>query len=305
MAMPSFLKSILYFVILLFLLPLIPLATQSLKKIYQRNFDERIAVGVLPIKGTLSDASDHIKQLTTYFKDIDIKAILIKMDCPGGASGTSQAIFGELVALKKEHQKPVVVWVENMCASGAYYIALGADHIVASPSAIIGSIGVYAPFLFQLKDFLEQHKIKYAPVQSGAYKSATNPLVDRTPEQTAMLQALLDDTYDQFINDVAQYRKLPLQTAQEWANGKIFTGRQAQKLGLIDTLGTPNDVATIIKQKAGIEKEIRWIHLPAKGGLLSSLTGDQKENDDQSLLSAQIHEICTILETRYGSPVLR
>lgn len=302
MATQSWLKNIFYIALLFFVLPIIPGLIEGLKKVYLRNFDTRTAVGVIPIKGTIYDASNYIKQLNTFFKDPDIKAILLKMECPGGASGASQTVFSEIVSLKKEHQKPVIVWVENMCASGGYYIAIAADHIVSSPSAIIGSIGVYSPFLFQLKDFLEYHKIGYAPVQAGKFKSATNPLAERTPEQTAMIQSLLDDTYNQFITDVANYRKISLAAEKEWADGKIFTGNQAQQIGLVDTIGGHSEVVSAIKQKTMIEKDIRWIHPPAKTGFFASLSAE-KETDDSTMLANYVHEICTILETRYGQLV--
>ncbi|BDC34390.1 hypothetical protein Noda2021_03480 [Candidatus Dependentiae bacterium Noda2021] len=305
MANQSWFKNLAYIAVLFFLFPLIPGLIEGMKKLYLRNFDTRTAVGVVPIKGTIYDSSSYVKQLNTFFKDQDIKAILLKMECPGGASGASQTVFNEILTLKKEHSKPVIAWVENMCASGGYYIAIAADHIVSSPSAIIGSIGVYSPFLFQLKDFLEYHKIKYAPVQAGYYKSATNPLQERTPEQTAMLQSLLDDTYNQFITDVAQQRKLPIENQKEWADGKIFTGKQALALGLIDTIGAHAEVVNAIKQKAMIEKDIRWVHPPVKGGLFASLSGEQKDTDDTSMVSHYVHQICSVLESRYGQQLIQ
>ena len=105
------------------------------------------------------------------------------MECPGGASGTSQTIFDELKALKKENPKPVVVLVENICASGGYNIACAADYIIAPGSAIIGSIGASLPYLFNVKELLEKINVKYTPIKAGTYKNVTNPFVEMTPQE--------------------------------------------------------------------------------------------------------------------------
>jgi protease-4 len=301
MALSNTMKNILYFVLALILLPLIPAVTQSIKKIYHQNFDDRAAVAVVPIKGVLYDSATPLKQLTKYFKDKEIKAIVLKIDCQGSSSGTGQAIFAEIKSLKKEYPKPVIVLVENICASGGYYIACAADYIITSPSALVGSIGAYFPYFFQLKDFIEQYKIHYASLQAGAYKLSTDPFVNRTPAQTAMLQELLNSVYEQFIADVAASRHLDVATHTQWGDGKIFTGAQAHKLGLVDALGSVSDAVKVIKEKALIEKEIRWVHPETKTGLFSSLSKSD-EHDDKSMLSLVVNEVCSALETRYANP---
>lgn len=298
-------KNIIYVVILLALVPLIPLGVSYLTSTYARYFDPRTTVAVIPVKGMLDDATSTIKHLHAYFKDSSVKAIVLKVDCPGGKSGTSQAIYEEILALKKDYPKPIISSVENICASGAYYIVCATDHIIATPSALIGSIGIrFSPMSeFQLKEFIEQYKIHYKPMKAGTYKTAGDMFADRTSEETALLQNLLNDSYDQFVGDVAKNRKLSVAQASTWADGKIFTGRQAQKLGLVDQLGATSALIAAVKEKALIEGDIRWIHPTSPGSMLKNLIGGS--DDDQGVLSSVVNECCNTIEARYTQASLQ
>lgn len=302
MTLVGTLKNIAYIALFIILLPLIPLTVNAIQKLYNRYIDPRTQVAVIPVKGVLYDSGYHSKHLHNAFKDDHIKAILLKIECAGSASGTGYAIYNEIMTLKKEYPKPIIALVENICASGGYYIACSTDHIITSPAALVGSIGVTIPFFFQFKDFVEQFKIKYVPLATGDYKNTTNPFSDLTPQQKQMLQELLDDTYEQFVADVAQNRNLPTATASEWANGKIFTGRQALKLGLVDELGSSSQAVKAIKEKALIEGEIKWINAPSKS--IWSWFGGENDDNDQSIFSSCVNEVCTVLETRYGNHVM-
>jgi len=298
------LKNIGYIALFIILLPLIPLVVNSIQKLYNRYIDPRTQVAVMPIKGVLYDSGYYTKHLHQYFKDPQIKAILLKIECPGSASGTGNAIYNELVTLKKEYPKPVIVLVENVCASGGYYIACAADHIIASPAALIGSIGVACPYFFQFKDFIEQYKVKYVPLAAGEYKNTTNPFTEITPAQKKMMQGVLDDSYEQFVADVAQSRTIPVTTANEWANGKIFSGRQALQLHLIDELGSSSQALKAIKEKAMIEGEIKWVHAPSKTSFWALFGGDS-DDTDQSVFSSCINEVCSVVESRYGNHLMQ
>ncbi len=293
------LKNIAYISLFIILLPLIPLIVGGIQQLYNRYIDPRSLVGVLPIKGVLYDSNYHTKQLNKFFKDDAIKAILLKVECPGSASGTGNAIYNELMELKKTYPKPVIALVENVCASGGYYIASAADYIIASPMALIGSIGVAMPYFFQLKEFAEYHKIKYLPLAAGDYKNSTNPFTEITPKQKQMLQSVLDDSYEQFAADIAERRNLTLDTKNEWANGKIFNGRQALALGLIDELGSSSQMMRVIKERAGITDDIKWISAPSRSGFWATLFGES--NDEQTVLSLFAHECVTVLENRYSN----
>ena len=293
MTLFDYLKNIFFILILLQLAP--PLL-ESIKKQYGRYLEPKTQVGVVSMRGVLYDSSTHIKHLNQFFKDTSIKAVLIKMECAGSASGTGQAIFNEIHALKHEYHKPIIVLVENLCACGGYYIAAACDYIIAPGTSIVGSIGNSMPYLFHLPEFLQEHKIGYTPIDSGAYKSSTNPFVDITPEQQQMLQGVSDDAYEQFMQDIAKSRKLALSSHKEWAEGRIFTGRQARKLGLIDELGSAANAIKIIKEKALIEGDIEWVK-PAQPSGFARLFSSRDE--DTSMFMSFANSMCTYLENRY------
>ncbi|MFI5333532.1 MAG: signal peptide peptidase SppA, partial [Candidatus Babeliales bacterium] len=217
-----------------------------------------------------------------------IKAILLRIDCGGGAAGTSQAVYNELTYLKQQYpNKPVVVFIENMCASGAYYIACPCDWIVAAGSSFIGSIGVYIA-LPRLKEFINQYKIEYQLTKTGKYKAILNPLLDTSKDEQELLQELCNDTYQQFIEDVAKSRPvLALKNADKWANGTIFTGKQALGLNLIDQIGSLSHVEQQIRERAHIpsNQEIQWVKAEQKNMLMKLLSPDDsgESNDDMSL----------------------
>lgn len=289
---------------LLIFLQFVPLLIDGVRKQYQQIVEPRTKVGVIMINGVLSVSEPYTKQLTRYFKDPSIKAILLKVDSPGGAAGTGEAIYNEIVSLKNApefHKKPIVTLVENTCASGAYYIACASDYIIAPATSLIGSIGATFPniFFLHLHEFLAQHKIGYKPMYAGAYKNCIDPLTSATPENEALLQGLLNDSYETFAQAVAKSRKLSLNAKDTWANGKIFTGRQAKELGLIDENGSSYNAIKVIKEKALIEGDIEWVKQPAASPFSQFFAGNNTPDDDSSLLSACVNNVCATLEHRY------
>jgi len=222
------------------------------------------------------------------------------MDCRGSTSGTAYSIYNEMKILKAAHPKPVIVLVENVCASGGYWISCAADHIIAGSTALIGSIGVTLPYLFGLRQFIEQYKITYTPVQAGKYKGVGNPFIDITPDDKLMLQSVLDDEYNQFTQIVAKNRNIPLAKKDEWANGRVFTGEQAKRIGLIDEIGSLSNAIKVIKDKALIVGEIEWVKPPAKAkSILEYLVGTQ--DSDSSVISNIVDQACMRLESRYAA----
>jgi len=289
---------------LLIFLQFVPILVDGLRKQYHQYLEPRTKVGVISINGVIGDSEYYTKQLTKYFKDPSIKAILIKMDSPGGAAGTGELIYQEIIALKNApefHKKPVVTLVENTCASGGYYIACASDHIIAPATALIGSIGATFPNIFfvHLREFLAQHKIGYKPLYAGAYKNCIDPFTDATPEQELMLQGLLNDSYETFAQAVAKSRKLSLNAKDTWANGRIFTGKQAKDLGLIDEIGSAYNAIKVIKEKALIEGEIEWVKQPAPSSFSRFFSSGNAPDEDSSLLSACVNSICAVVEQRY------
>ncbi len=268
------------FFLVLIILQIAPSLFTGIKKQYGHYFEPHSQVGLISVKGLISDAGPYIKNLQTFFKDNDIKAILLKIDCQGSATGSGESIFHEINALKEEYRKPVVALVENVCASGGYHIACAADHIIAPGMSLIGSIGVSFPYLFQLNDFMAHHNVGYVNMKAGKYKSATDPFVPITEEEKVELQKVLDDSYEQFIHNVANSRKLLVSDADTWANAKLFSGRQAHKLGLIDELGSVTNAIKVLKDKALIEGEILWVRPHEKTSLWHMFTGHETSEDD-------------------------
>ncbi len=295
MTVYNYLKNI--FLILIFL-HIAPSLIEGIRKQYSHYLEPRTQVGVLKIKGVLYDSSFYTKQLYTFFKNPQIKGILIQMDCLGSAAGTGQTIFNEIKILKQEFPKPVVTLVENVCASGGYLISCASDYIIAPPAAIIGSVGSYFSNI-QLREFLEQFKIRYTTVTAGTYKTTTNPFVDTTEQERLLLQGIQNDVYKQFVQHVAKARKLSLVNITEWADGKLFTGQQALQLGLIDEIGSTQNAIRVLKEKALIEGVIEWVKPPAKRGFLSFFGGREQDHDN-SMFTNALNQICTFLETRYS-----
>lgn len=272
---------------LLIALQIVPPLLKNIGKQYSTMFQVHTKVGVLPIKGTLTDGTYYIKQLRKFFESDEIKAIVLKIESPGGAAGTSQAVFNEIKALKKEFgSKFVLALVENIAASGGYYIAAAADYIVATPSAFIGSIGAYIPHP-AFKDFINQYKIDYEVIKAGEYKAAGNPFLNLSEKEREHFQILTNNVYDQFVRDIATERaKASISTDSNiWAQGKVFTGEQAFKIGLVDKLGSISTAVDVLKEHAPIAGKIEWVYPEVRGGFLASLMGSNEDDGDSHLES--------------------
>ncbi|MBA2307692.1 signal peptide peptidase SppA [Candidatus Dependentiae bacterium] len=289
------------FYILLFL-QIAPVLIKGIRNNYNDILSSKAKIGVLSIEGTLNSASPILKDVKKLFENPSIKGILLKVNSPGGIAGTAQTIFKEILYFKKENpDKYVICFVENIAASGGFYVACAADYIITSPSAFIGSIGAYIQHpLF--KDFIEKHNIHYNVVKAGSYKTAGNPFLALTPEQTELFQSLTDNTYNQFVRDVALRRPhLPADT-KAWADGKIFTGEQALQLHLIDALGSPSDTLKLFREKGHFEGDIEWIKPAKRPSGFRALFGQEDDEDgNSSYLETCLKTVCSFLETRYRS----
>lgn len=255
------------------LLIMAPSAYTVITSLITRMGEKRTPVAYIDITGTLTDSRDILKVARPLFKDPAIKAVLLRIESPGGAAGTAYAIYEEIVALKKEFKKPVVALVENVCASGGYYIALAADWIICSPAALIGSVGVVLPPQFKVKKLLQKYDVDVETTSAGSYKTVGSPFSETTPEQAELLQNVVNDVYTQFITSVSMARpQLMLEKASEWANGKIFPGARALELHMVDANGSQSTAEAEIKKRAGFEGEIEW-RKPPEPSFLEKLIG--------------------------------
>jgi protease-4 len=226
-------------------------------------------VGVVEVTGLILDARDALEQLKAFRKDERVKAIVVRIDSPGGAVGPSQEIYREI--RRTLETKPVVASMGATAASGGYYVAAAARKVVASGGTLTGSIGVITR-LTHLEGLLKLVHVETSTVQTGPYKDVGSPFRPMTDEDRRLFDALLDDVYQQFVADVAQGRGLATDAVLPHADGRPLTGRQAQAAGLVDELGNFEDAVRLAAREAGVEGEPEVVHPPREWkGLLREL----------------------------------
>ena len=218
-------------------------------------------VGIIELTGNITSSRDIIHSLKRFRENSSIKAIVIRIDSPGGAVGPAQEIFREI--RKTVKTKKVIASMGAVAASGGYYIAAGADGIVANPGTITGSIGVIMGFV-NFQDLL--HKIGMVPVvvKSGQYKDIGSPVREMTKDERSILQNLSNRIHRQFIVDIANGRGMDLSKVEGIADGRIFTGEEAKNLGLIDRLGNLEDAIEWAGRMGGIKGKISGVYAPKK-----------------------------------------
>jgi protease-4 len=232
-------------------------------------------VGVVEIKGVLTDSRKIIKQLDRYRDDRTVKAIVLRINSPGGAVGPSQEILREVEKVRKK--KKIVASLGTVAASGGYYIACGANLIMANRGTATGSIGVIMQFA-NVEGLTKKLGLDLFNLKSGRYKDAGSPFRPMTPADKAYLQGLLDNIYQQFLSDVARNRKIPLAKLRTLAEGKVYTGEQAKQLGLVDAFGNLPDAIEKAGRLGGIKGKVKAV-FPEKEGLslLRLLLGQDTE----------------------------
>jgi len=218
-------------------------------------------VAVLPIIGVISESDQLVEHLKRYGKDDSVKAVVLRINSPGGGVAPSQEIYEEVRKLNAK--KPVLASMGSIAASGGYYIASATRKIYANPGTMTGSIGVAMPFV-NLKELVDKIGIKGMAVKSGEFKDIGSPLREMTPQEREVLQSVVDNVHMQFVNAVALSRNLPQEDVIHIADGRIFTGEQAKALRLVDELGTLEDAIREAAQQGGISGDPRVVS-PPKG----------------------------------------
>jgi protease-4 len=209
-------------------------------------------IGVIAIDGVISSdlTENTVRQLTKYGDDASIKAIILRIDSPGGGVASSQEIYEEVRRVRSSG-KLVVASLGSVAASGGYYIACVADRIFASAGTLTGSIGVIVQFA-NAEELLRKVGVEATVITSGPFKDSGNPTRTLRPEERQLFQSLVDDVYQQFVEAVAQGRNLPLDQVRQAADGRIYSGRQAKDLRLVDELGSFQDAITYAASTIGI-----------------------------------------------------
>jgi protease-4 len=213
-------------------------------------FGDKIAI--VEVKGVISQSSGVIEDLQQYLADDGVKAIVLRVDSPGGGVGPAQEIYREIMRIRSTSKKKVVTSMGSVAASGGYYIACASDRIVANPGTITGSIGVIMQFS-NLEELLKKIGVKGVVLKSGEHKDIGSPFREMTPEEKRIMQEVLDNVHQQFIQAVADGRKLERSKVAQIADGRILTGEQAKNLGLVDQLGNLQDTIDVAAKMVGIE----------------------------------------------------
>lgn len=227
-------------------------------------------VALITIEGVILDSKEVIGQLEKHQMNPSVKAIVLRINSPGGGVAPSQEIYEEVVKTREINKKPVVASMGSLAASGGYYIASAADVIVANPGSITGSIGVLIQ-VPNISGLLQKIGVRSVVVKSGEHKDLASPTREMTEAEREILQRLLDDVHDQFIDVVAKTRRLDRKKVEGLADGRIFSGREAQSLGLVDQLGNLQDAVGLAANLAGIPGKPKVIQERKRGFLLLDL----------------------------------
>ncbi|MCJ7749067.1 MAG: signal peptide peptidase SppA [Desulfobacterales bacterium] len=207
-------------------------------------------IAIIEIRGVITQSSGIIEELNQYQEDEGVKAIILRIDSPGGGVGPAQEIHREI--LKVKSKKKVVTSMGSVAASGGYYIACASDLIIANPGTITGSIGVIMEFA-NIEELFKKIGIKGVVLKSGEHKDIGSPFREMTPEEKKIIQGVIDNVHQQFVQAVAKGRKMEQEKVMQIADGRILTGEQAKQIGLVDQIGNLQDTIDIVAKMAGIE----------------------------------------------------
>lgn len=258
------------------------------------SFNGGPRVGVVEVTGVITDSKKTLKELREFAESDSIKAIVIRVDSPGGAVGPSQEIYEAVRKLKEK--KHVVVSMGSVAASGGFYIACGGEKIYANPGTLTGSIGVIFT-LYNVQGLLKWAGVQVAPLTAGKMKDAGSPYREMTPEERSYLKGVLDDVHEQFIQAVAEGRNLTVEQVKPVADGRVFTGRQAKELKLVDALGGLEDAVADAGKLGGIKGQPKMEYPRREKRMLQELFGE----DAQTLLQG----VAARVEEAVGTPGLQ
>lgn len=273
-----------------------------------QNFEERYVSGegpdriaVLPVTGQISSAQGTVgsqtatpqtfrDQLTQAAEDDRVKGVVVEVNSPGGGVVSSQQMHKSILDFKEEAGKPVIVSMSETAASGGYYLATAADRIVANETTLTGSLGVIFSYL-NLEEAAEEYGVEQEVIKSGPYKDIGSPTREPTEEELEILQSLVNESYNQFVEVIVEGRNLPEEEVREIADGRIYSGLQAESLGLVDELGDLDRAAEIAGDLAGAGRTtvVRYERAPGFVELLRNRLEPSEPQALEALESAGIN----------------
>lgn len=201
------------------------------------------------------DHGRFLRQLDHAAEDPLVHGIILRVNTPGGGVVESAEIYEKIVQIQEQYNKPVFVSMGNMAASGGYYISAPATKIVASPQTITGSIGVIMEQI-NVAGLAEKYGVKINTIKSGPYKDILSPTREMTDEEREILQRLIDESYEEFVRIIAEGRKMPIEEVRALADGRIYSGKQALELNLVDALGNLDDTIAMMKEHLGKDYDV-------------------------------------------------
>lgn len=248
-------------------------AGESTREVITVGRGDKIAL--VELIGEIYSSEDVVRQLKKYRDDSSVKGILLRIDSPGGAVVPSQEMYEEVRLTREE--KPVVVSMGSLAASGGYYVACGASMLVANRGTLTGSIGVIGEFL-QLREAMNKLGVDVKTIKTGKLKDAGSYSRRMNDEDVRYLQSLMDDVHRQFVRVVEEEREMSHEDALALSDGRVFTGEQAVELNLVDTLGTFEEALQIAAELAGIEGDPAIVKEREKRGFMDRMFGDVGES---------------------------
>ncbi|MEK7841272.1 MAG: signal peptide peptidase SppA [Deltaproteobacteria bacterium] len=219
-------------------------------------------VAVVEVEGIITEPESINKQIKEFGERDDIKAIVVRINSPGGGVGPSQEIYREIKRVSAK--KKVIASMGAVAASGGYYIAVAANKIIANPGTITGSIGVIMEFA-NAEELLSKIGFKGYVIKSGEYKDIGSPLRSMKEDEKKLLQNVIDDVHRQFVDVVAENRKLKVDVVKKIADGRIFSGQQAKEIGLVDEIGNFQDAIDIAASMSNIKGKPIVLYPEKKG----------------------------------------
>jgi len=226
-------------------------------------------IAVVEVEGVIIDSKDIVRQIKSLTKNPSVKGILLRVDTPGGGASASQEIYSEIKKAKAKGKK-IVVSMGAVAASGGYYISCPADIIVANPATMTGSIGVIIQYPI-IDELMKKLGIKYEVIKSKEHKDIGSPFRQLTDKEKQLMNEMTTDVYNQFVDAISEGRNLPKEKILPYADGRIFSGRQAQNYGLVDSLGTYEDAIKITANLCGITSDPQIIKERPKFSLTKQL----------------------------------
>jgi protease-4 len=277
-------------------------------------------IGVIGVEGIITGggsispffgATAGSDNITTLFRDAAkddvVKAIVLRIDSPGGSAAASQEIYEAIQDYKAKTKKPVVASMSDVAASGGYYVAAPCDKIVALPATLTGSVGVIFETM-EYHELLKKIGVKGNAITSGPHKDMGSPLRAMTPEERQLFQAMIADVYDQFVTAVADGRKMDKAKVKKLADGRVYTGRQAKEVGLVDELGSFHGAIKKAAEMAGIKKE-PTVKFYGRMTLFEALFGEVRSQPIRNfppglLFDSRLWPVEQMMMTETGAPRL-